>query len=113
MSKIPLEVWRASPSTSNGNEQAHRNINRDGTELTMLAGIHRGMQYDLHAIQGLRVLEAHGIHSHNQQAMHFRRAACVVVKSSEPPIVFLLFLRLSYILPQIIRLCSEKSCRGS
>ena len=53
VSKIPLEVWCASPSTSNGNKQAHRSINEDGTKLTMLAGIHRGMQYDVHAIQGL------------------------------------------------------------
>ncbi|KAF8522905.1 hypothetical protein BU17DRAFT_44275 [Hysterangium stoloniferum] len=39
LSKIPLEIWKASPSTSNGNEQAHRNINRDGIKLTMLVGI--------------------------------------------------------------------------
>ncbi|KAH7903935.1 hypothetical protein BJ138DRAFT_1019827 [Hygrophoropsis aurantiaca] len=29
-SLIPLEIWKASPSTTNGNEQAHRNINASG-----------------------------------------------------------------------------------
>ncbi|KAF8589316.1 hypothetical protein K439DRAFT_1405257 [Ramaria rubella] len=27
-SQIPLAIWQAAPSTSNGNEQAHRNVNR-------------------------------------------------------------------------------------
>ncbi|KAF8573655.1 hypothetical protein K439DRAFT_1374742 [Ramaria rubella] len=45
-SQIPIDIWKVSPSTSNGNEQAHRSINRDGVKLTMLAGIMRGMQYD-------------------------------------------------------------------
>ncbi|KAF8584553.1 hypothetical protein K439DRAFT_1259042, partial [Ramaria rubella] len=49
-SKILIEVWKASPLTSNGNEQAHRSINRDGVKLTMLTGIMCGMQYDSHAI---------------------------------------------------------------
>jgi hypothetical protein len=38
-SLIPLEIWKSAPSTTNGNEQAHRNINRDGVNLTMLGGI--------------------------------------------------------------------------
>jgi len=46
-SKIPLEIWQAAPSTTNGNEQAHRNINRDGTRLTLLAAMMRGLQYDI------------------------------------------------------------------
>ena len=29
----PLEIWKASPSTTNGNEQAHQNINHDGVNL--------------------------------------------------------------------------------
>ncbi|KAJ7769144.1 hypothetical protein DFH07DRAFT_769047 [Mycena maculata] len=35
-SLIPLEIWKSAPSTTNRNEQAHRNINRDGVNLTML-----------------------------------------------------------------------------
>ncbi|KAF8584867.1 hypothetical protein K439DRAFT_1250653, partial [Ramaria rubella] len=49
-SKIPLDVWKASPSTSNGNDQSHCNVNHDGMKLTMLAGIMRGMQYDYRAM---------------------------------------------------------------
>ncbi|KAK7005533.1 hypothetical protein R3P38DRAFT_3326482 [Favolaschia claudopus] len=40
-SLIPLELWKSAPSTTNGNEQAHRNINRDGVNLTILGGIMR------------------------------------------------------------------------
>ncbi|KAF7333761.1 hypothetical protein MVEN_02332800 [Mycena venus] len=40
-SLIPLEIWKSAPSTMNGNEQAHRNINRDGVNLTMLGAIMR------------------------------------------------------------------------
>ncbi|KAG2742423.1 hypothetical protein P692DRAFT_20821992 [Suillus brevipes Sb2] len=39
---IPEDIWRACPTTTNGNEQAHRNINRDGVHLTLLRGIMRG-----------------------------------------------------------------------
>jgi len=38
-SKIPLEMWNAAPSTSNRNEQAHRNANQDGIKLTLLAAL--------------------------------------------------------------------------
>ncbi|KIJ53274.1 hypothetical protein M422DRAFT_242411 [Sphaerobolus stellatus SS14] len=62
-SKIPLEIWKASPSTSNGNEQAHRSINRDGTKLSMLPGIFLGKYNDHRAMQGAMHFEKHGIHS--------------------------------------------------
>ncbi|KAF8998098.1 hypothetical protein BDQ17DRAFT_1195993, partial [Cyathus striatus] len=45
-SKIPLDVWQASLSSTNGNEQACRNINCDGINLTLLGGIMHGMHYD-------------------------------------------------------------------
>ncbi|KAF8582983.1 hypothetical protein K439DRAFT_1349952, partial [Ramaria rubella] len=70
-SKIPLDVWKALPLTSNGDEQAHRNINQDGMKLTMLAGIMRGMQYDSRAMCGLKVLHKHGIHTRDQHTTHF------------------------------------------
>ncbi|KAF8584860.1 hypothetical protein K439DRAFT_1344933 [Ramaria rubella] len=70
-SKIALYVWKALPSTSNGNEQAYRTINCDGMKLTMLAGIMRGMQYDSRAMRGLEVLQKHGIHTQDQHATHF------------------------------------------
>ncbi|KAF8996761.1 hypothetical protein BDQ17DRAFT_1173648, partial [Cyathus striatus] len=42
---IPLEIWQALLLSTNGNEQAHWNINYNGINLTMLSGIMRGMQY--------------------------------------------------------------------
>ncbi|KAG1851301.1 hypothetical protein DFJ58DRAFT_426079 [Suillus subalutaceus] len=32
---ITEDIWRACPATTNGNEQAHRNVNRDGVNLTL------------------------------------------------------------------------------
>ncbi|KAF8574339.1 hypothetical protein K439DRAFT_1420638 [Ramaria rubella] len=81
-SKIPIDVWKASPSTSNGNEQAHHSVNHDGVKLTMLAGIMRGMQYDSRAMAGLEVLRAHGIYSRDQKPTHFRHATRTIVRSS-------------------------------
>ncbi|KAJ6477249.1 hypothetical protein DFH09DRAFT_1293043 [Mycena vulgaris] len=73
MSLIPLEIWKSAPSTTNGNEQAHRNINRDGVNLTMLGGIMRGMQYDARAMGALELHSSQGIYSRDQTATHFRR----------------------------------------
>ncbi|KAJ7815996.1 hypothetical protein B0H13DRAFT_2460922 [Mycena leptocephala] len=72
-SLIPLEIWKSAPSTTNGNEQAHRNINRDGVNLTMLGGIMRGMQYDARAMEALELHSSQGIYSRDQTATHFRR----------------------------------------
>ncbi|KAF8526669.1 hypothetical protein BU17DRAFT_40561 [Hysterangium stoloniferum] len=75
VSKIPLDVWRASPITSNGNEQAHWNINHDGVKLTLLAGIIRGIQYDSCAMANIELFCLHGIHMRDQQSTHHHRAA--------------------------------------
>ncbi|KAJ7343720.1 hypothetical protein DFH08DRAFT_640333, partial [Mycena albidolilacea] len=47
---ISLEIWKSAPSTSNRNEQSHRNVNQDGVNLMMLGGIMRDMQYDARAM---------------------------------------------------------------
>ncbi|KAF8580569.1 hypothetical protein K439DRAFT_1519400, partial [Ramaria rubella] len=52
-------------------------------KLTMLAGIMRGMQYDSRAMCRLKVLHKHGIHTWDQHATHFRRAAQIVVRTGE------------------------------
>ncbi|KAF8489146.1 hypothetical protein JB92DRAFT_2620614, partial [Gautieria morchelliformis] len=61
-SHIPLAIWKACPSTSNGNEQAHRNVNRDGTGLTLLAAIMRGMHYHKRAMATVDLMHSSGIH---------------------------------------------------
>ncbi|KIJ44892.1 hypothetical protein M422DRAFT_251516 [Sphaerobolus stellatus SS14] len=73
LSKIPLDIWKVSLTTLNGNEQAHRSINRDGAKLTMLAGIMNGMQYDARAMRDLFVLLEYRIRTRDQTATHFRR----------------------------------------
>ncbi|KAF7372317.1 hypothetical protein MVEN_00091900 [Mycena venus] len=73
LSLIPLDIWKAAPSTTNGNEQAHRNINRDGINLTILGGIMRGMQYDARAMAALSLYSSHGIYHRDQTSTHFRR----------------------------------------
>ncbi|KAJ6517779.1 hypothetical protein DFH09DRAFT_1098682 [Mycena vulgaris] len=73
LSLIPLDIWTSAPSTTNGNEQAHRNINRDGVNLTMLGGIMRGMQYDARAMGALELHASQGIYSRDQTSTHFRR----------------------------------------
>ncbi|KAF9220840.1 hypothetical protein BS17DRAFT_643440, partial [Gyrodon lividus] len=45
-SLMPADFWKACPTTTNGNEQAHRSINHDGVHLTLLGGIMRGYDYD-------------------------------------------------------------------
>ncbi|KIJ44485.1 hypothetical protein M422DRAFT_252089 [Sphaerobolus stellatus SS14] len=39
MRLIPVENWKAGPNTTNRNEQAHRDANRDGIWLSFFAGI--------------------------------------------------------------------------
>ncbi|KAJ7256624.1 hypothetical protein C8J57DRAFT_982448, partial [Mycena rebaudengoi] len=73
LSLIPLDIWKSAPSTTNGNEQSHRNINRDGVNLTVLGGIMRGMQYDARAMGTLDLYSSEGIYSRDQTATHFRR----------------------------------------
>ncbi|KAG2033350.1 hypothetical protein BDR03DRAFT_967800 [Suillus americanus] len=46
-------IWRACPATTNGNEQAHRNVNRDGVNLTLLGGIMRGRAFDDRGAQSI------------------------------------------------------------
>ncbi|KAF8157089.1 hypothetical protein B0H34DRAFT_798402 [Crassisporium funariophilum] len=73
-SLIPLHVWLASPPSTNGNEQAHRNIMRDGIGLTLLGGIMRGLQYDFRIMVGILLQQTFGIHSRDQQSTEYRRA---------------------------------------
>lgn len=82
LSKIPLDIWKAAPSTSNGNQQAHCSINRDGVKLAMVPGIIRGNEYDSRGVARLKHHEEFGINNRDQAQTHFRRAARSVIKSS-------------------------------
>ncbi|KJA15069.1 hypothetical protein HYPSUDRAFT_59028 [Hypholoma sublateritium FD-334 SS-4] len=73
-SLIPYLIWKSAPSSSNGNEQSHRNVNRDGVGLTILAGIMRGMQFDARLEASRKLFKTQGIFSRDQMATHFRRS---------------------------------------
>ncbi|KAF8479881.1 hypothetical protein JB92DRAFT_2767137, partial [Gautieria morchelliformis] len=82
-SKIPLAIWQASPSTSNGNEQAHRNVNRDGTHLTLLAAIMCGLQYDEHAVAALQLMDTVGIHPRDQLPTEYCQAGRAALRQGQ------------------------------
>ncbi|KAG1866055.1 hypothetical protein F4604DRAFT_1499021, partial [Suillus subluteus] len=52
---IPQDVWCAYPATTNGNEHAHRNVNRDGVNLTLLGGSMRGRAFGDRMAQSIDV----------------------------------------------------------
>ena len=72
-SQIPLEIWKTSPATTNGNEQAHRNVNRDGIGLTLLVGVMRGMHFDKRAYQGIEDTFQTGVRMRDEIATHHTR----------------------------------------
>ena len=78
VSLIPLTIWKACPSTTNGNEEAHRNAYREGINLTLLAGIMKGMKYDQTAMVSIDTHSAFGINTRDVQATHAFRAARAV-----------------------------------
>ncbi|TFK44080.1 hypothetical protein BDQ12DRAFT_594008, partial [Crucibulum laeve] len=82
-SLIPLHIWQASPSTTNGNEQSHRSVNCDGVNLTMQGGIMRGMQYDFRAMSSLSLCSSQGIYAHDQISSEFRHSQISVTRQSE------------------------------
>ncbi|KAG2137220.1 hypothetical protein BD769DRAFT_1436845, partial [Suillus cothurnatus] len=50
---ITEDIWRACPATTNSNEQADCNVNRDGVNLTFLAGMMRGRVFDDRVAQSI------------------------------------------------------------
>ncbi|KAL4064574.1 hypothetical protein J3A83DRAFT_4167974 [Scleroderma citrinum] len=72
-SLIPCDIWKACPTTTNSNEQSHRNINCDGTSLTVLGGIMCTRDYDdrmdasinMHAIYGIHPRDSATTHTHH------------------------------------------------
>ncbi|KAG1824491.1 uncharacterized protein BJ212DRAFT_1260957, partial [Suillus subaureus] len=46
VSFIPKDIWHVCPTTTNGNKQAHHNINHDGVHLMLLGGSMRGQAFD-------------------------------------------------------------------
>ncbi|EJD42614.1 hypothetical protein AURDEDRAFT_168425 [Auricularia subglabra TFB-10046 SS5] len=91
LSKIPLDLWLAGNPTTNGVEQKHRDIYRDGKSLTLMGGINRGMQHDLREIAQVSLVVNEGIDRRYNRADHtfrqYRRIqrSAQVEKRKAPP----------------------------
>lgn len=88
-SLIPETIWRACPSTTNGNEQAHRNANRDGVNLTLLGGMMHSRDFDDRAARSMDIHASLGISTHDQNATHTHRATRSIVRQGMSHIIFL------------------------
>ncbi|KZW03626.1 hypothetical protein EXIGLDRAFT_758968 [Exidia glandulosa HHB12029] len=73
-SKIPLHKWKAAPRTTNGNEQAHHNVNLDGTRLSLLAGVMHGAEFDRRVLEGRRAVAETGVQTRFKVSDEFHRA---------------------------------------
>ncbi|KIJ40814.1 hypothetical protein M422DRAFT_256248 [Sphaerobolus stellatus SS14] len=62
------------PQTSNGNEQAHQDINRAGVKLSLLAGTMTRHEHNALAMTSMDLSEEHGVQMNDQLSTHFRRA---------------------------------------
>jgi len=80
-SMIPIEIWRASPNTTNGNEQLHRNINRDGVKLTLYSGVMRGLNFDHCRLAIIQVTCKYDIPTCDQLPTAYQRASRALLKS--------------------------------
>ena len=69
-SLMPPKVWKASPTTTNGNEQAHRNINRDGISLTLLGCVMHGQDYNAQVNKSIETHSIYRIHTRNRISTH-------------------------------------------
>lgn len=80
---MPAEFWQACSRTSNGNEQAHRSINRDGTGLTLLAGVMLGQEYDERTFQSITIFDSYGINTRYQASTYYFRASRSISQHSK------------------------------
>ena len=77
-SLMPPEVWKASPTTTNGNEQAHRNINHNGVSLTLLGGVMHGQDDNAWVNKNINVHSLYGIQTCGKVSTHVQCTSQVV-----------------------------------
>jgi len=65
-SKIPRDIWMATPSNSNLIESAHSDVNREGTGLTLLGAVVTARRHDRRRIEEQHMHESLGIRSNNR-----------------------------------------------
>ncbi|KIJ38133.1 hypothetical protein M422DRAFT_259286 [Sphaerobolus stellatus SS14] len=82
-SKIPLEVWKASPNMTNGNEQSHRNIYRDGIRMSLVPGAMRSFQFDSRSMVTLELFQEHGIYPQDRLPTYHLRASRAVSRTKK------------------------------
>ncbi|KIJ36290.1 hypothetical protein M422DRAFT_261437 [Sphaerobolus stellatus SS14] len=82
-SKIPLDIWKASPNTTNGNEQAHCNIYRDGIKMSLVPGAIRSFQFDSRSMVTLELFQEQGIHPCDRLPTYYLRSSRAVIRSKK------------------------------
>ncbi|KAF5353020.1 hypothetical protein D9757_012737 [Collybiopsis confluens] len=58
---IPMEIWQARRRESNVVEIVHANVNREGTQCTLVGGVSKGQHYDLMKQRAVQDWEEFGI----------------------------------------------------
>lgn len=84
-SLMPAKFWKACPTITNGNEQAHRNINRDGINLTLLRGVMHGQDYNERINSSIDVQSTYGIQLRDQRLTHVHRTSRTVSRLGKHP----------------------------
>ncbi|CAB4426822.1 unnamed protein product [Rhizophagus irregularis] len=59
--KMDCTIWNQTPNNTNAGESAHANVNRDGCNLSLLAGIIRGQEFDKRQWESANVHEQYNV----------------------------------------------------
>ncbi|KAI0054384.1 hypothetical protein BV25DRAFT_1949705 [Artomyces pyxidatus] len=81
-SLISRDRWLAAPPDTNGNEQSHRDINRDGVHLSLLGGIELGMRYDARAMASYDLYRDQGVRHRDAPSTHEFRSRVAVTRAT-------------------------------
>ncbi|KAL6304684.1 hypothetical protein BKA93DRAFT_732739 [Sparassis latifolia] len=80
-SLISRERWLAAPPDTNSNEQGHRDINRDGVQLSLLAGVEIGSRYDGRAMSAYRLHQHEQVSFHDTRSTHAHRSRRAILRA--------------------------------
>ncbi|RHZ82021.1 hypothetical protein Glove_114g20 [Diversispora epigaea] len=59
--KMDHVIWNQTPNNTNAGESAHANVNRDGCNLSLLAGIIRGCDFDKRSWESIHVNQQYNV----------------------------------------------------
>lgn len=110
MSKIPADIWMARDLTDNVGESQHKNIYREGKDLTILGGVLSGEKFDLQNTRAHDIQTRLGIRSSYRSMEDSERLANNIRRTRE----FLKFLTwpFSALSLAYLRSCIFQKTRG-